>query len=518
MHVRSHPPTVRARPRADRVASGPGRRWSRSSWPSRCWSRPRRPPRRTRTHRPRSSSRNSTPSRVRPARSGPTLGEHVRASSRGRGTAGGHRRPARRRPRASARRRGAARPRRGRARGGRGRARRAVEATEAEEAELARTEAELAAEEGALAEQAVAAYKFGSAGARAGLDGLRDAAPAQDPNELAVGMQPIGQVIDGQGDDRRPGRRLRDANAIASRRGRARAQPAAQAAADAAAQVRFTDESPRPRPRRSGRARARRRPRQAGPHRPAARRRRPDRAAASQRVAARQAELTARAGRPPRRRGGAPPRGRGACRRRGRRSRRDRPVRVDAVVRRLGRSRRWTVGRRGVPGGRRRRRPGLLQRLGLPPLRRSDPPGQRRLRRPRHPRSSPSPTRWWCASTATDSGLGGLTVTYRTADGSEWYNAHLETLAPGHRARRERLPGATVGTVGDSGNARGTPPHNHIGRRHGGGWVNPWPTISAALPLSGRSSRPVTGRPVTARRRGPAHVAAARPGGGAAAA
>src|SRR5690606_4751199 len=77
-----------------------------------------------------------------------------------------------------------------------------------------------------------------------------------------------------------------------------------------------------------------------------------------------------------------------------------------------------------------------------------------------------------------DSGLGGLTVTYRTADGSEWYNAHLETVAEGIAPGVAVRQGQTVGTVGNSGNARSAPPHNHIGRRHGGSWVNPWPTIS----------------------------------------
>jgi murein DD-endopeptidase MepM/ murein hydrolase activator NlpD len=77
-----------------------------------------------------------------------------------------------------------------------------------------------------------------------------------------------------------------------------------------------------------------------------------------------------------------------------------------------------------------------------------------------------------------DRGLGGITVTYRTGDGSEWYNAHLHTIAEGI------VPGATVavgqqiGTVGRTGNARTTPPHLHLGRRIGGSWVNPYPTVA----------------------------------------
>ncbi len=74
--------------------------------------------------------------------------------------------------------------------------------------------------------------------------------------------------------------------------------------------------------------------------------------------------------------------------------------------------------------------------------------------------------------------LGGITVTYRTADGSEWYNAHLDSVANGISVGASVSRGDRIGTVGDTGNARGTPPHLHLGRRYGGSWVNPWPTIS----------------------------------------
>jgi murein DD-endopeptidase MepM/ murein hydrolase activator NlpD len=78
----------------------------------------------------------------------------------------------------------------------------------------------------------------------------------------------------------------------------------------------------------------------------------------------------------------------------------------------------------------------------------------------------------------TDRGLGGITVTYRTADGSEWYNAHLLTIADGIAPGVAVEAGQEVGTVGRSGNARTTPPHNHIGRRYNGSWVNPYPSIA----------------------------------------
>ncbi len=74
--------------------------------------------------------------------------------------------------------------------------------------------------------------------------------------------------------------------------------------------------------------------------------------------------------------------------------------------------------------------------------------------------------------------LGGITVTYRTADGSEWYNAHLDTIASGISVGTSVSAGQQIGTVGQTGNAAATPPHLHLGRKYGGSWVNPWPAMS----------------------------------------
>ena len=87
-------------------------------------------------------------------------------------------------------------------------------------------------------------------------------------------------------------------------------------------------------------------------------------------------------------------------------------------------------------------------------------------------------TRWNPPSSPT--ALGGITVTYRIGDGSEWYNAHLDSVAEGVAPGASVSRGQIIGTVGNSGNARTTPPHLHLGRRHAGSWVNPWPTISPA--------------------------------------
>jgi murein DD-endopeptidase MepM/ murein hydrolase activator NlpD len=75
-------------------------------------------------------------------------------------------------------------------------------------------------------------------------------------------------------------------------------------------------------------------------------------------------------------------------------------------------------------------------------------------------------------------GLGGITLTYRTGDGSEWYNAHLESISSGLSVGSRVSAGGQIGRVGNTGNARTTPPHNHLGRRYNGSWVNPYPTIS----------------------------------------
>lgn len=77
-------------------------------------------------------------------------------------------------------------------------------------------------------------------------------------------------------------------------------------------------------------------------------------------------------------------------------------------------------------------------------------------------------------------GLGGITVTYRTRDGSEWYNAHLDSIADGIGPGVSVARGDVIGRVGNTGNAFATPPHLHLGRKVGGVWVNPWPTTSPA--------------------------------------
>ncbi|MDP8969408.1 MAG: peptidoglycan DD-metalloendopeptidase family protein, partial [Actinomycetota bacterium] len=79
-----------------------------------------------------------------------------------------------------------------------------------------------------------------------------------------------------------------------------------------------------------------------------------------------------------------------------------------------------------------------------------------------------------------DEGLGGLTVTY-SVDGHRFYNAHLSAIADGIRDGARLRAGDVIGYVGVTGNARGTPPHDHFGwYPPGAGAVNPYPLLRAA--------------------------------------
>lgn len=68
-----------------------------------------------------------------------------------------------------------------------------------------------------------------------------------------------------------------------------------------------------------------------------------------------------------------------------------------------------------------------------------------------------------------NTGLGGTTLWLTSAkDGSAWYYAHLNAFAPGVRNGLIVKQGQVIGYVGNTGNARTTPPHLHIQYRPGG--------------------------------------------------
>lgn len=74
--------------------------------------------------------------------------------------------------------------------------------------------------------------------------------------------------------------------------------------------------------------------------------------------------------------------------------------------------------------------------------------------------------------------LGGRTVMILGPGGQRHYYAHLERYP--RLARGDWVAaGDTVGYVGDSGNAAGTPPHLHYGIYTRAGAINPFPLLQA---------------------------------------
>lgn len=82
-----------------------------------------------------------------------------------------------------------------------------------------------------------------------------------------------------------------------------------------------------------------------------------------------------------------------------------------------------------------------------------------------------------------DSGLGGRQVWVIGPGRERYYYAHLEDWADGLARGQVVQPGDLLGHVGDSGNAKGTPPHLHWGIYGADGARDPLPL------LQGRDSR-----------------------------
>ncbi len=74
--------------------------------------------------------------------------------------------------------------------------------------------------------------------------------------------------------------------------------------------------------------------------------------------------------------------------------------------------------------------------------------------------------------------LGGIGVTLQDKNGNTYYYGHLDGYAPGVYEGMPVSAGQTIGYVGDTGNAKGTPPHVHFQIHPGGGSaISPYPIL-----------------------------------------
>lgn len=78
-----------------------------------------------------------------------------------------------------------------------------------------------------------------------------------------------------------------------------------------------------------------------------------------------------------------------------------------------------------------------------------------------------------------DFGIGGKHVWVLGPAGERHYYAHMDDWAIGLRRGSRIDTGTPLGVVGDTGNAKGTPPHLHYGIYGTNGARNPWPLLQA---------------------------------------
>ena len=78
---------------------------------------------------------------------------------------------------------------------------------------------------------------------------------------------------------------------------------------------------------------------------------------------------------------------------------------------------------------------------------------------------------------------GGQCLWLTTEAGASFYDAHLARWAPGLYEGMEVRSGELLGFVGNTGNARTTPPHLHFGVNRNDEMVNPYPILTRANPV-----------------------------------
>jgi peptidoglycan LD-endopeptidase LytH len=74
-------------------------------------------------------------------------------------------------------------------------------------------------------------------------------------------------------------------------------------------------------------------------------------------------------------------------------------------------------------------------------------------------------------------GIGGNSIFVFAAGGRAYYYAHLDSFAPGLKTGMEVGTSTLLGYVGDTGNAKGTPPHLHFGLYTATTTLNPLPLL-----------------------------------------
>ena len=92
--------------------------------------------------------------------------------------------------------------------------------------------------------------------------------------------------------------------------------------------------------------------------------------------------------------------------------------------------------------------------------------------------------------------LGGLVVTVMGAGGRIYYYAHLDRYADGLQTGDPVVAGDVIGYVGNTGNARTTPPHLHFGIYTATGAMNPLPLLVNAAEFR-KPQQPVAPMAVT---------------------
>jgi murein DD-endopeptidase MepM/ murein hydrolase activator NlpD len=88
-----------------------------------------------------------------------------------------------------------------------------------------------------------------------------------------------------------------------------------------------------------------------------------------------------------------------------------------------------------------------------------------------------------------ETGLGGIYVWLRRADGVQYYYAHLQSIAEGLEVGSRISVGQVLGGVGNTGDARSGPTHLHFEIRNEWTPINPYPHLQAVDPTARAASR-----------------------------